>query len=196
MRALAIAQLGRLATLRPLSWACGLLLFCLLYLAVTLHLDERLFYTLKTTWHENSWERRSLWLPEYRARIDALPVATVKDNLSGLTYDERRGHLWAVVNNPEELLALGRDGEFIARYPLQGFEDVEGVTYLGDDLLVLTEERQQALVVPGRPAAPRRCTLHHAGAERGGQHRFRRRRLRPSGRSSVRGQGAFAAQAL
>ncbi|AKN25893.1 SdiA-regulated domain-containing protein [Stutzerimonas stutzeri] len=147
MRALAIAQLGRLATLRPLSWACGLLLFCLLYLAVTLHLDERLFYTLKTTWHENSWERRSLWLPEYRARIDALPVATVKDNLSGLTYDERRGHLWAVVNNPEELLALGRDGTFIARYPLQGFEDVEGVTYLGDDLLVLTEERQQALVV-------------------------------------------------
>ncbi len=147
MRALAIAQLGRLATLRPLSWACGLLLFCLLYFAVTLHLDERLFYTLKTTWHENSWERRSLWLPEYRARIDALPVATVKDNLSGLTYDERRGHLWAVVNNPEELLALGRDGTFIARYPLQGFEDVEGVTYLGDDLLVLTEERQQALVV-------------------------------------------------
>lgn len=126
MRALAIAQLGRLATLRPLSWAFGLLLFCLLYLAVTLHLDERLFYTLKTTWHENSWERRSLWLPEYRARIDALPVATVKDNLSGLTYDERRGHLWAVVNNPEELLALGRDGTFIARYPLQGFEDVEG----------------------------------------------------------------------
>ena len=53
-----------------------------------------------------------------------------KDNLSGLTYDERRGHLWAVVNNPEELLALGRDGTFIARYPLQGFEDVEGVTYL------------------------------------------------------------------
>ncbi len=49
MRALAIAQLGRLATLRPLSWAFGLLLFCLLYLAVTLHLDERLFYTLKTT---------------------------------------------------------------------------------------------------------------------------------------------------
>lgn len=149
MRALAIAQLGRLATLRPLSWACGLLLFCLLYLAVTLHLDERLFYTLKTTWHESSWERHSLWLPEHRVKIDALPVATVEDNLSGLTYDERRDHLWGVVNNPEELLALDKDGGFLARYPLRGFQDVEGVTYLGDDLLVLTEdeERKQSLVI-------------------------------------------------
>ena len=166
MRALARAQLGRIATLRP-AWIYGGVLFGLLYAALTLHLDERLFYTLKTAWHEHSWERRSLWLPEYRVKIDALPVATVKDNLSGLTYDERRGHLWAVVNNPEELLALGRDGEFIARYPLQGFEDVEGVTYLGDGLLVLTEERQQALVVvqvpdlagPLRRAEARSLTL-------------------------------------
>src|SRR3546814_8727931 len=58
----------------------------------------------------------------------------------GLTYDERRDHLWGVVNNPEELLALDKDGGFLARYPLRGFQDVEGVTYLGDDLLVLTEE--------------------------------------------------------
>ena len=114
------------------------------------------------------WEQ-ALLLTRYlrQLKIDALPVATVKDNLSGLTYDERRGHLWAVVNNPEELLALGRDGEFIARYPLQGFEDVEGVTYLGDGLLVLTEERQQALVVvqvpdlagPLRRAEARSLTL-------------------------------------
>ena len=146
MRALARAQLGRIATLRP-AWIYGGVLFGLLYAALTLHLDERLFYTLKTTWHESSWERHSLWLPEYRVKIDALPVATVEDNLSGLTYDERRDHLWGVVNNPEELLALDKDGGFLARYPLRGFQDVEGVTYLGDDLLVLTEERKQSLVI-------------------------------------------------
>ncbi|EWC41142.1 SdiA-regulated domain-containing protein [Stutzerimonas stutzeri] len=153
MRALAIAHLGRIATLRPLTWVYAFVLFGLLYLAATLHLDERVFYSLKTAWHEASWERRSLWLPEYRVKIDALPVATVTNNLSGLTYDDRRDHLWAVLNNPEELLALGRDGALIARYPLQGFEDVEGVTYLGDDLLVLTEERKQSLVVVQVPSA-------------------------------------------
>ena len=147
MLALAKAHLGPLATQRPAVWLAAGLLACLLYGASRMHLDERLFYTLKTSWHEASWERRSLWLPEYRVTIDGQPVASVQRNLSGLTYDERRDHLWAVVNNPEELLALGRDGEFIARYPLQGFEDVEGVTYLGDDLLVVTEERRQSLVV-------------------------------------------------
>ena len=54
MRALARAQLGRIATLRP-AWIYGGVLFGLLYAALTLHLDERLFYTLKTAWHEHSW---------------------------------------------------------------------------------------------------------------------------------------------
>jgi len=107
-------------------------------------------------------------------KIDALPVATVEDNLSGLTYDERRDHLWGVVNNPEELLALDKEGGFLARYPLRGFQDVEGVTYLGDDLLVVTEERKQALVI-----VPYRRPLHHSGPERRGQYRFRGRRVRP-----------------
>jgi len=146
MLAIARARLERITTLRP-AWAYGCVFFGLLYVVAATHLDERLFYTLKTTWHESSWERHSLWLPEYRVKIDALPVATVEDNLSGLTYDERRDHLWGVVNNPEELLALDKDGGFLARYPLRGFQDVEGVTYLGDDLLVVTEERKQALVI-------------------------------------------------
>ncbi|MCQ4295635.1 SdiA-regulated domain-containing protein [Pseudomonas stutzeri] len=175
MLALARSHLGRIAALRP-AWVYASLFFGLLYVATAFHLDERLFYTLKTTWHESTWERRSLWLPEYRVKIDALPVTSVKDNLSGLTYDERRDHLWAVVNNPEELLALGRDGSFIARYPLQGFEDVEGVTYLGEDLLVLTEERKQSLVVvqvprvagPLRRAEARSITLALADAENAG----------------------------
>ncbi|PNG09304.1 DNA-binding protein [Stutzerimonas stutzeri] len=128
-------------------WLLAVLLASLAYAAFSMHLGERVFYSLKTTWHESRWEQRSLWLPEYRAVIDALPVASVKDNLSGLTYDDQRDQLWAVLNNPEELLALGKDGRLIARYPLRGFEDVEGVTYLGDDLLVLTEERKQSLVI-------------------------------------------------
>jgi uncharacterized protein YjiK len=145
---------GRLAAVKPGIWALGLLASGLLYVAATMHLDERLFFSLKSAWHEQSWEARSLWLPEYGARIEALPVATVKDNLSGLTFDDSRNHLWAVANNPEELLTLDQDGNFIARYPLDGFQDVEGVTYLGDGLLVLAEERRQALVIVAVPTEP------------------------------------------
>jgi len=142
------------AGVRPKLWALGLLSAGLLYAAFALHLDERAFYSLKSAWHENRWEARSLWLPEYEVRVDALPVASVTNNLSGLTYDERRNQLWAVVNNPEELVALDKDGTFLARYPLRGFVDVEGITYLGDGLLVLAEERSQSLVIVPVPESP------------------------------------------
>jgi len=144
---------------RPRIWALGMLAAGLFYTAATLHLDERVFYSLQSAWHENRWEARSLWLPEYKVRVDAMPVATVSNNLSGLTFDEQRNHLWAVVNNPEQLVALDRDGNFLARYPLKGFSDVEGITYLGDNLLAVTEERSQSLVifpVPDKPGALQR----------------------------------------
>jgi uncharacterized protein YjiK len=148
--------LGRLPALSPWKWALLLLLSLLLYQVRVQHLDERLYFWVKTSWHENEWQGRSLWLPEYRVRVDARAVPGVANNLSGLSYDERRDQLWAVLNNPEELLALSKDGEVLGRYPLSGFSDVEGITYLGDDLLLLAEERNQALVVvevPGRSGA-------------------------------------------
>src|SRR3990167_7557956 len=138
---------GRLPDISPWKWALLLLALGLVYQISVQHLDNRLYFWIKTSWHESEWEHRSLWLPEYRVRVDTLPIAGVADNLSGLTYDEGRGHLWAVVNSPEELLAMSKDGEVLARYPLSGFSDVEGITYLGDNLLLLAEERNQALVV-------------------------------------------------
>lgn len=159
MFALAKAMPGRFATVRPRIWLFGALACCLLYAAAALHLDERLFFIMKTDWQESGLTTQALWLPDYRVRIDARPVATVKDNLSGLTFDEHRNHLWAVINNPEELIALDGDGRFMERYPLRGFSDVEGITYLGDNLLVMAEERSQSLVivpVPERPGELRR----------------------------------------
>ncbi|MDO9623407.1 MAG: SdiA-regulated domain-containing protein [Pseudomonas sp.] len=147
MMSIAKGMLGRLPVLSPWTWALVLVLLTLVYQVRTLHLDDRLYFWIQTSWHATEWQDRSMWLPEYRVRIDAKAVSGVSDNLSGLTYDERRDQLWAVVNNPEELLALSTDGEVQARYPLSGFEDVEGITYLGDNLLLLAEERNHALVV-------------------------------------------------
>jgi uncharacterized protein YjiK len=135
-------------------WIWALLPLVLAYLVYGVHLDNRLFYWIQTSLHETAWQGRSLWLPEYRVSIDARPVVGVEDNLSGLTYDQERDQLWAVANNPEELLALSKHGELMARYPLTGFTDVEGVAYLGDDLLLLAEERDHALVVVALPDKP------------------------------------------
>jgi len=154
MMSVAKEGLGRLPTIRPWKWAVLLLTVIVLYQMAVRHLDNRLYFWLTTSWHEAEWESRSLWLPEYQVRIDALSVAGVDNNLSGLTYDETRDQLWAVVNSPETLVALSKDGELLARYPLSGFSDVEGITYLGDNLLLLAEEREHALVVVEIPSQP------------------------------------------
>ncbi|MNF33673.1 SdiA-regulated [compost metagenome] len=138
---------GRLALFTPWRWALLLATVALLWQMQALHLDQRLYQWLRTSSHAEEWQARSLWLPDYRVQVEARPLAGVTNNLSGLTWDERRDQLWAVVNNPPELLALSRDGELRGRWPLQGFEDVEGIAYLGDNLLVLAEERRGALVV-------------------------------------------------
>ena len=58
-------------------WALGLLAAGLLYVASSLHLDERIFYSLQSAWHADVREARSLWLPEYRVRVEALPVDVI-----------------------------------------------------------------------------------------------------------------------
>jgi uncharacterized protein YjiK len=170
---------GRPLRLVPFSvWRWGLLaaMLALLWQAHALHLDQRLYQWLRTSVHAEAWQSRSLWLPDYRVQVEARALAGVDNNLSGLAWDERRDQLWAVINNPPELLALSRDGELRARWPLHGFEDVEDVAYLGDNLLVLAEERRGALVVVPVPdqSAPlqradyRALTLGLHGAENSG----------------------------
>lgn len=146
--------LGRLPDWRSKRFALLALLLLLGYQTQALHLHERLYFALKSVWHEEHWQERSLWLPDYSVKTEALPLAGIGSNLSGLAYDAGRDQLWAVLNNPEELLALSTRGEVLARYPLQGFQDVEGVAYLGDDLLLLAEERSQTLAIVPLPAYP------------------------------------------
>ena len=118
-----------------------------------LHLDERLLHALRQAVGAVASADRGVALADYRAELEARPVASVSGNLSGLAWDADRDQLWAVVNNPETLLALSPEGETLARYPLDGFTDVEAVAYLGDDRLLLVEERSQKLVVVPVPTA-------------------------------------------
>lgn len=146
-------MISRLPTAR--AWAMLFLLLTLVggYQMRVLHLDDR-FYHWLTAPSAAEAAPGSLLGQRYKIQLDAKVVPGISDNLSGLTYDEQRDQLWAVINNPEELVAMSKDGEVLARYPLSGFTDVEGITYLGDGLLLLAEERDHALVVVQVPQTP------------------------------------------
>ncbi|EFV2384119.1 YjiK family protein [Salmonella enterica] len=62
----------------------------------------------------------ALALSSYKAVIQQKPVAGVKSNLSGLTYSAEDRMLFAVINNPPELVWLTTEGQLVGRMPLQG----------------------------------------------------------------------------
>lgn len=90
---------------------------------------------------------RNVWLPGYRVTIDAKPIAPGLRNLSGITYDYDHDRLLAITNMPMELLVMNKEGDLEARYPLVGFEDTEGLTYLGGNRVAIADEDQQRLDV-------------------------------------------------
>ncbi|MDE3738891.1 SdiA-regulated domain-containing protein [Pseudomonas resinovorans] len=157
-----VETLGGVSSVRPakprvLAWRlCAIALVCgLVGLIRQEHLDERLYFYLKTHWYADSWEGRAVWLPGYKARIEAQPIEGVTQNLSAIAFDHDRGNLLAVTNGgPMEMLALDRSGKLTARYPLVGFDDPEGLAYMGNDLVVIADERKHRLVFFELPATP------------------------------------------
>jgi len=152
MIAIAKGLLGRLPGSLSLPWSLLLGTMLLIVQLNSQHLDSRLYLWLTSLWQTAPITERSLKLAEYQVSLEARPVIGIENNLSGLSYDPQRDQLWAVTNGPPELLALSKNGELLERYPLEGFEDVEAVAYIGEGRLVVVEERRQSLVVLNLPA--------------------------------------------
>lgn len=151
MYLMAKALFGRALKTSIWVWVIPCLLLVGVFQLHTQRLDDRLYYWLKTYMHTDAQQEGSVWLSDYRVVIDAKPVLGIDNNLSGLTYDSDLGMLWAVTNGPNELLAFSRAGDVKARYSLEGFDDVEAVTYIGHGQLVIAEERKQTLVIVSIP---------------------------------------------
>ncbi|ELS26485.1 Outer membrane protein [Metapseudomonas furukawaii] len=113
--------------------------------------------------------------------IEARPVAGINDDLSAIDFASDRGRLLTVTNAPPiKLVEMDREGNITAQYPLTGFEDVEGLAYMGDGLMAVAEEVRQQLVFFRLPtqsgqaidkqaaqtlALPLRSSAHNKGFE-------------------------------
>lgn len=130
------------------SW----LVIALLGLIATVLIGQQ-FHVLPRVWYQiiewqsaNEWRDQSIWLPDYVASLQAVPVEGVPDNLSGLTYDSERDSLWAVINQPASIIELSLQGQVVRQIPLKGFRDPEAITYLSPDRFVITDERENRLL--------------------------------------------------
>lgn len=87
----------------------------------------------------------ALTLSGYKAVIQQKPIAGIKSNLSGLTYSAEDRMLFAVINNPPELVWLTTEGQLVGRMPLQGIHDPESIAWSGGNQFQIGSEEEGAV---------------------------------------------------
>lgn len=100
-------------------------------------------------------------LNQYTLISAPIPLTGITDNASGLTFNTNSGTLFAVINNPEKLIELNIHGKVLRTIKLEGFEDTEGLAYLGDNQFAILEERKRAIVLISVTADTRTLSRHN-----------------------------------
>jgi len=87
----------------------------------------------------------SIELDSYRL-ISRINLPEVDDDLSGLTFNPLTNSLFAVTNEPPQVLEISLDGRVKRVIQLLGFNDTEGITYIDGNRFAVVEERKRQVV--------------------------------------------------
>lgn len=110
------------------------------------HWDDRLLFLWQE--HKTSAQQQtdSIWLPGYRAVIQAKPLAGLeKDETSGLSWSPLSNTLFTVTGRIPKLVELSLEGDVLREVELRGFSDPEGVEVLSDGRIAIIDERRAEL---------------------------------------------------
>lgn len=127
-------------------WRSCLILTLLLAVGLVVHAqrwEQRGLFWLQQLGVGASAQAARVWLPDYRATIQAHPLAELTET-SDLSYNPFTGTLFIVAER-NLLVELSRSGEVLRRIELRGARDLEAVEVLSDGRLALVDERQRRL---------------------------------------------------
>jgi uncharacterized protein YjiK len=117
-------------------------------LAFAMHWDDRGVLWVRERFESPAERQESIWLPEYRAVIDAkLLPGMEKDEASDLAYDPQTKTLFSVMGKNPFLVELTLQGDVLRKMPLVGWSNPEGVTVMGNGLLAIVDEREHLLSI-------------------------------------------------
>lgn len=94
------------------------------------------------------------WQPSERLTVIHAPraIPEIPKNLSGLTWNQETGTLFAVTNEPQYIFELSPEGTVLRRVALHDFKDTEGITHIEGPYFALVEERKGELCIVHLPA--------------------------------------------
>ncbi|MET0845228.1 MAG: SdiA-regulated domain-containing protein [Pseudomonas sp.] len=117
-------------------------------LAFAMHWDDRGALWLRERFESPAERQESIWLPDYRAVIDAKPLPGMeKDEASDLAYDPQTKTLFSVMGKNPFLVELSLQGDVLRKMPLVGWSNPEGLTVMGNGLLAIVDEREHMLSI-------------------------------------------------
>ena len=117
-------------------------------LAFAMHWDDRGLLWLSEHLQSPAQREESTWLPDYHAVIDAKPLPGMeKDEASDVTYNPQTKTLFAVMGKNPFLAELTLQGDVLRKMPLIGWSNPEGVAYMENGLLAITDERKHTLTI-------------------------------------------------
>ncbi len=134
---------------RPKLW---MLIAACMVLALGLldyfHWDDRALFLWQEHKASEQQQVYSIWLPDYRAVIQAKPLAGLeKSETSGLSWSPLSNTLFTVTGRIPKLVELSLEGEVLRVVELRGFSDPEGVEVLSDGRIAIIDERRGQLTV-------------------------------------------------
>ncbi|GAB3091092.1 YjiK family protein [Pseudomaricurvus hydrocarbonicus] len=68
-------------------------------------------------------------------------------NASGITYSPETDSLFAIANNPTYIVELNKQGSELRKIPLHGYDDTEGLVFLGGGRFAILEEDTRSVVL-------------------------------------------------
>lgn len=113
--------------------------------ALYFKLPALLFYWVQMQLHADQWRETGLWLPHYQIAIEAQPIVGVNRNASGLTFNRHTNTLFAVINQPAQIIELDTSGHLLRTISVEGAADLEGIAHVRDQIFVLVDEREHQI---------------------------------------------------
>jgi uncharacterized protein YjiK len=89
------------------------------------------------------WKTKCVDLGDYVLLKGPIKLQEVYDNASGVTFNPDTNTLFIIINRPCCILEADLEGKMKRLIPLEFFDDTEGITYMGDGLYAVTEERKR-----------------------------------------------------
>lgn len=86
-------------------------------------------------------------LHDYRLLQSPIKLKTLTSNASGITYNPDTDTLFAISNNPPYIVEMDKQGRELRKILLDGFQDTEDLTYLGQGRYAIVEERLRTIAI-------------------------------------------------